>query len=66
MKLEKQHLDGVIREWNPGSEALVPYWPYNAGGVLYWPPDRQPSSVLIMTLAGQLCQYSVVSVVSSQ
>ena len=37
-------------EWNPGSVALVLYWPYNAGGVLYWPADR-PSSALIMTLS---------------
>ena len=43
-------VDEIIMEWNPGSVALVPYWPYNAGGVLYWPADR-PSSALIMTLS---------------
>ena len=49
-KLEQLVVDGIIMEWNPGSVALVPYWPYNAGGVLYWPADR-PSSALIMTLS---------------
>ena len=43
-------VDGIIMNWNPGSVALVLYWPYNAGGVLYWPADR-PSSALIMTLS---------------
>ena len=57
MKLEKQHLDGVIREWNPGSEALVPYWPYNAGGVLYWP--RLIGSPVVFSL--WLWQASCVS-----
>ena len=49
-KLKQLVVDGIIMEWNPGSVALVLYWPYNAGGVLYWPADR-PSSALIMTLS---------------
>ena len=50
--------DGVIREWNPGSVASVAYWPYNAGGVLYWLADR-PTSALLMTLSGLLLSVSL-------